>query len=114
MSHETDGTLLVQGACLKYLPTTIPHLLRVYSGKQLSTILTDLLVTLPTGRCHINLLLVHPTLPIHAGLGSIGAPYGQKLDLKQCTVRKSSISIKNGSGTSFGRNPLDKGLVGHH
>ncbi|XP_071653022.1 dedicator of cytokinesis protein 1-like [Temnothorax longispinosus] len=50
MSHETDGTLLVQDACLKYLPTTIPHLLRVYSGKQLSTILTDLLVTLPTGR----------------------------------------------------------------
>lgn len=50
MSHETDGTLLVQGACLKYLPTTIPHLLRVYSGKQLSTILTDLLVTLPSGR----------------------------------------------------------------
>lgn len=50
MSHETDGTLLVQGACLKYLPTTIPHLLRVYSGTQLSTILTDLLVTLPSGR----------------------------------------------------------------
>ncbi|XP_076229494.1 dedicator of cytokinesis protein myoblast city isoform X2 [Nomia melanderi] len=50
MRHETDGTLLVQGACLKYLPTTIPHLLRVYSGKQLSIILTDLLVTLPTGR----------------------------------------------------------------
>ncbi|XP_067207394.1 dedicator of cytokinesis protein 1 isoform X4 [Linepithema humile] len=50
MSYETDGTLLVQGACLKYLPTTIPHLLRVYSGKQLSTILTDLLVTLPAGR----------------------------------------------------------------
>lgn len=50
MSHTTDGTLLVQGACLKYLPTTIPHLLRVYSGKQLSTILTDLLVTLPAGR----------------------------------------------------------------
>ncbi|XP_024936302.1 dedicator of cytokinesis protein 1 isoform X7 [Cephus cinctus] len=50
MSHETDSTLLVQGACLKYLPTTIPHLLRVYSGKQLSNILTDLLVTLPPGR----------------------------------------------------------------
>ncbi|XP_076651042.1 dedicator of cytokinesis protein myoblast city isoform X1 [Halictus rubicundus] len=50
MRHETDSTLLVQGACLKYLPTTIPHLLRVYSGKQLSTILSDLLVTLPTGR----------------------------------------------------------------
>ncbi|XP_076174409.1 dedicator of cytokinesis protein myoblast city isoform X2 [Ptiloglossa arizonensis] len=50
MRHETDSTLLVQGACLKYLPTTIPHLLRVYSGKQLSTILTDLLVTLPAGR----------------------------------------------------------------
>ncbi|XP_076395116.1 dedicator of cytokinesis protein myoblast city isoform X3 [Megachile rotundata] len=50
MRHETDSTLLVQGACLKYLPTTIPHLLRVYSGKQLSVILTDLLVTLPSGR----------------------------------------------------------------
>ena len=50
MRHETDSTLLVQGACLKYLPTTIPHLLRVYSGKQLSTILTDLLITLPSGR----------------------------------------------------------------
>ncbi|XP_026674071.1 dedicator of cytokinesis protein 1 isoform X3 [Ceratina calcarata] len=50
MRHETDSTLLVQGACLKYLPATIPHLLRVYSGKQLSTILTDLLVTLPVGR----------------------------------------------------------------
>ncbi|XP_012257396.2 dedicator of cytokinesis protein 1 isoform X1 [Athalia rosae] len=50
MSHETDGTLLVQGACLKYLPTTIPHVLRVYSGKQLSIILTDLLLTVPPGR----------------------------------------------------------------
>lgn len=50
MRHETDSTLLVQGACLKYLPTTIPHLLRVYSGKQLSTILTDLLITLPMRR----------------------------------------------------------------
>ncbi|KAJ8670596.1 hypothetical protein QAD02_001855 [Eretmocerus hayati] len=50
MKHETDGTLLVQGACLKYLPSTIPHLLKVYSGKQLSMILIDLLVTLPTGR----------------------------------------------------------------
>lgn len=50
MSHETDGTLLVQGACLKYIPATIPHLLRVYSGEQLSMILTDLLVTLPPGR----------------------------------------------------------------
>lgn len=50
MSHETDGTLLVQGACLKYFPTTIPHLLLVYSGKQLSMILTDLLMTLPPGR----------------------------------------------------------------
>ncbi|XP_014208352.1 dedicator of cytokinesis protein 1 isoform X2 [Copidosoma floridanum] len=50
MKYETDGTLLVQGACLKYLPSTIPHLLKVYSGKQLSMILIDLLVTLPTGR----------------------------------------------------------------
>ncbi|XP_035735068.1 dedicator of cytokinesis protein 1-like isoform X3 [Vespa mandarinia] len=50
MRHNTDATLLVQGACLKYLPTTIPHLLRVYSGTQLSIILTELLTTLPAGR----------------------------------------------------------------
>ena len=50
MKYETDATLLVQGACLKFLPSTIPHLLKVYSGKQLSTILTDLLITLPSGR----------------------------------------------------------------
>lgn len=50
MRHDTDATLLVQGACLKYLPTTIPHLLRVYSGTQLSVILTELLTTLPSGR----------------------------------------------------------------
>ncbi|KAF7990611.1 hypothetical protein HCN44_000416 [Aphidius gifuensis] len=50
MKYETDSTLLVQGACLKYFPTTIPHLLRVYSGKQLSTILTELLMILPPGR----------------------------------------------------------------
>ncbi|XP_034937564.1 dedicator of cytokinesis protein 1 isoform X2 [Chelonus insularis] len=50
MKHETDATLLVQGACLKYIPSTIPHLLQVYSGKKLSLILTDLLTTLPSGR----------------------------------------------------------------
>lgn len=50
MSYETDGTLLVQGACLKYLPTTIPHLLRVYSGRKLSVMFTELLAALPAGR----------------------------------------------------------------
>ncbi|XP_032683602.1 dedicator of cytokinesis protein 1-like, partial [Odontomachus brunneus] len=51
MYYETDETLLVQRACLKYLPTTIPHLLRVCSGKQLSTIFTNhLLMILPAGK----------------------------------------------------------------
>ncbi|XP_066581822.1 dedicator of cytokinesis protein 1 isoform X2 [Prorops nasuta] len=79
MSHETDGTLLVQGACLKYLPTTIPHLLRVYSGKQLSTILTDLLVTLPTGRLTKQKMMtvndiVHSPLFLNADCRSILLP----------------------------------------
>ncbi|KAL7286180.1 hypothetical protein TKK_0019548 [Trichogramma kaykai] len=50
MKYKADAVLLVQGACLKYLPSTIPYLLKVYSGKQLSMILIDLLVTLPVGR----------------------------------------------------------------
>lgn len=50
MGHDTDGTLLVQGACLKYLPTTIPHLLRIHCGKDLSKTLVKLLVALPMGR----------------------------------------------------------------
>lgn len=50
MKYETDSTLLVQGACLKFLPSTIPHLEKVYCKKQLSMMLTDLLVTLPAGR----------------------------------------------------------------
>lgn len=50
MSNEAGEILTVQGACLKYIPSTIPHLLQVYSGKQLSLILTELLDTLPPGR----------------------------------------------------------------
>ncbi|KAH0557836.1 dedicator of cytokinesis protein 2 isoform X1 [Cotesia glomerata] len=50
MSNEAGEILTVQGACLKYIPSTIPHLLQVYSGKQLSLILTQLLDHLPPGR----------------------------------------------------------------
>ncbi|KAG8038457.1 hypothetical protein G9C98_006153 [Cotesia typhae] len=50
MSNEAGEILTVQGACLKYIPSTIPHLLQVYSGKQLSLILTELLDHLPPGR----------------------------------------------------------------
>lgn len=35
MVDETDSTLLVQGACLKYFPFIIPDVLSVFDGKQL-------------------------------------------------------------------------------
>lgn len=35
MCYNTDATLLVQGACLKYLPTTIPDILQVFSATKL-------------------------------------------------------------------------------
>lgn len=35
MSHNTDHTLLAQGACLKYLPLSIPDILSVFNAKQL-------------------------------------------------------------------------------
>jgi dedicator of cytokinesis protein 1 len=35
MCYNTDSTLLVQGACLKYLPSTIPDILTVFSATEL-------------------------------------------------------------------------------
>lgn len=35
MSHNTDHTLLAQGACLKYLPSSIPDILTVFNARQL-------------------------------------------------------------------------------
>lgn len=35
MLYETDSTLLVQGACLKYFPFTIPDILSVFDGIEL-------------------------------------------------------------------------------
>ncbi|KAG8228173.1 hypothetical protein J437_LFUL014408 [Ladona fulva] len=50
MCYNTDFTLLVQGACLKYLPFTIPDILMVFDSKELSLILTDLINKLSPNR----------------------------------------------------------------
>ncbi|XP_069695131.1 dedicator of cytokinesis protein 1 isoform X3 [Periplaneta americana] len=50
MCYNTDSTLLVQGACLKYLPFTIPDILTVFSATELSALLTELINKLPPNR----------------------------------------------------------------
>ncbi|VEN37349.1 unnamed protein product [Callosobruchus maculatus] len=51
MSSNKDGLLLrEQGACLKYLPSTIPNILMIFDHKELSTILYDMLNNIPQGR----------------------------------------------------------------
>lgn len=50
MCYTTDGTLLAQGACLKYLPTTIPDILTVFDAIHLSELLTDIINKLPQNR----------------------------------------------------------------
>ena len=35
MCYNTDSTVLVQGACLRYLPSTIPDILTVFSATEL-------------------------------------------------------------------------------
>lgn len=32
MRHKTDPTLIIQGACLKYLPSTIPDLMMAFKN----------------------------------------------------------------------------------
>ncbi|XP_063232451.1 dedicator of cytokinesis protein 1 isoform X3 [Bacillus rossius redtenbacheri] len=50
MCYDTDHTLAVQGACLKYLPSVIPDVLLVFNCTQLSALLTDLVNKMPPGR----------------------------------------------------------------
>ncbi|PSN51994.1 Dedicator of cytokinesis protein 1 [Blattella germanica] len=50
MCYKTDSTLLVQGACLKYLPSTIPDILTVFNPTELSGLLTGLVNKLPPNR----------------------------------------------------------------
>ncbi|XP_044743403.1 dedicator of cytokinesis protein 1 isoform X2 [Chrysoperla carnea] len=50
MSYATDSTLLVQGACLKFLPSTISDIILVFDPIKLSVILTDLLKKVPSNR----------------------------------------------------------------
>ncbi|GFG33105.1 hypothetical protein Cfor_10663, partial [Coptotermes formosanus] len=50
MCYNTDSTLLAQGACLKYLPSTIPDILTVFSATELSGLLTELINKLPPNR----------------------------------------------------------------
>ncbi|KFM70970.1 Dedicator of cytokinesis protein 1, partial [Stegodyphus mimosarum] len=50
MLYDTDSTLLVQGACLKYFPYAIPDVLSVFDGKELSNILVELISNVPKDR----------------------------------------------------------------
>ncbi|XP_063907750.1 dedicator of cytokinesis protein 1 isoform X2 [Zophobas morio] len=50
MSSPSDTILREQGACLKYLPSTIPDILKVFDAKELSLILCDIIENIPTRR----------------------------------------------------------------
>lgn len=50
MCQTSDTLLREQGACLKYLPSTIPDILKVFNPKYLSNILCDLLKNIPPNR----------------------------------------------------------------
>ncbi|CAN7990561.1 unnamed protein product [Ixodes hexagonus] len=50
MLYKADAVLLIQGACLKYFPATIPDILRVFNAEQLSHIITELINNLPPER----------------------------------------------------------------
>lgn len=50
MLYKADTVLLVQGACLKYFPATIPDILHVFDKEQLSHIITELINNLPPER----------------------------------------------------------------
>ncbi|XP_050304413.1 dedicator of cytokinesis protein 1 isoform X2 [Anthonomus grandis grandis] len=50
MSSQNDIFLREQGACLKYLPCTIPDILLIFDKCELSNILCDLLNSIPSGR----------------------------------------------------------------
>ncbi|KAK9502031.1 hypothetical protein O3M35_012639 [Rhynocoris fuscipes] len=50
MVYNTDSTLLVQGACLKYLPSTIPDMVQVFSPLLLSELLCQMVNNVPQQR----------------------------------------------------------------
>ncbi|XP_056641342.1 dedicator of cytokinesis protein 1 isoform X3 [Diorhabda sublineata] len=50
MSSSIESLIREQGACLKYLPSSIPDMLLVFDSKELSTILFDMLNNMPLGR----------------------------------------------------------------
>ncbi|XP_072385409.1 dedicator of cytokinesis protein 2 isoform X1 [Diabrotica undecimpunctata] len=50
MSSSIEALIREQGACLKYLPSSIPDMLLIFDPKELSTILYDMLNNMPVGR----------------------------------------------------------------
>ncbi|XP_008197863.2 dedicator of cytokinesis protein 1 isoform X2 [Tribolium castaneum] len=50
MALTSDGILREQGACLKYLPSTIPDILMIFDAKELSVILCNIITNIPPGR----------------------------------------------------------------
>ncbi|KAG5888711.1 hypothetical protein JTB14_035776 [Gonioctena quinquepunctata] len=50
MSSSIEGLIREQGACLKYLPSSIPDIILVFDHRELSTILYDMFSNMPIGR----------------------------------------------------------------
>ncbi|KAG1690288.1 Dedicator of cytokinesis protein 1 [Nymphon striatum] len=50
MLYTTDTTLLVQGACMKYLPYILSDTLKAFEAKELSYLMTDFINNVPVDR----------------------------------------------------------------
>ncbi|XP_050420571.1 dedicator of cytokinesis protein 1 isoform X2 [Adelges cooleyi] len=79
MCSNSDSTLLIQGACLKYLPHSIPDIITVFSGTQLSSLLVELIGNVPPSRLVKQKLMtmsdiVHSQLFLNADCRAILLP----------------------------------------
>ncbi|KAK9692481.1 DHR-2, Lobe A [Popillia japonica] len=80
MCEQSDNILREQGACLKYLPSTIPDILEVYDPKRLSVFFFDLLSNIPQGKLTKQKMMttddiVHSQLFLYPECRKILMPY---------------------------------------
>ncbi|XP_050543349.1 dedicator of cytokinesis protein 1 isoform X2 [Daktulosphaira vitifoliae] len=124
MCINTDSTLLLQGACLKYLPHSIPDIIIVFSCTQLSSLLVELIGNVPPSRLVKQKLMtmndiVHSKLFFNADCRAILLPSVLakiKELLESSDEAKTSIEYRNKSKSvakiakvlgASGRNLLD-------
>ncbi|XP_073969012.1 dedicator of cytokinesis protein myoblast city isoform X3 [Rhodnius prolixus] len=88
MVYNTDSTLVVQAASLKYLPTTIPDLVQVFSPLLLSELLCQMVNNVPQQRLTKQKMmtlsdLVHSPLFLHSDCRQVLLPviFGHIKDL---------------------------------